>query len=206
MNSNPAVVFDACVLYPAPLRDLLLELSGHAQDRGWFRAKWSEEIHSEWIRSLLANREDLTAAQLDRTKALMNKHVDDCLVTGYEHRISSLTLPDQNDRHVLAAAIECGASIIVTANVSDFPAEIVLPSGVVAMTADEFIAGLISTFEAEGESALEGSVRAIKERLKNPAMSWSQYFDCLLTMSGNELTKTVGLLRDIIPASEVAAE
>lgn len=44
MNTNPAVVFDACVLYPAPLRDLLPELAGRAQDKAWFRAKWTEEI------------------------------------------------------------------------------------------------------------------------------------------------------------------
>jgi predicted nucleic acid-binding protein len=122
MNFNTSVVFDACVLYPAPLRDLLLELAGAAQDLSWFRAKWTDEIHDEWTRNLLKNRPDLTRAQLNRTKELMNRHIDDCIVTGYQHRIAGLTLPDENDRHVLAAAIESGASIVVTANVGDFPA------------------------------------------------------------------------------------
>lgn len=206
MNFNTAVVYDACVLYPAPLRDLLLELGGHAQDLDWFRAKWTEEIHDEWIRNLLANRPDLTRQQLNRTKALMNRHIDDCLVTGYEHRIESLHLPDENDRHVLAAALECSASIIVTANLDDFPAETLVSSGVKAMSADDFISDLIDTYEEPGEKVLEESVRAIKRRLTNPAMSWNQYFECLESMDGNELTNTVQRLRTIIPAEEISKD
>jgi predicted nucleic acid-binding protein len=206
MNTNPAVVFDACVLYPAPLRDLLLELAGRAQDKAWFRAKWTEEIHSEWIRNLLIERTDLTLAQLERTKELMNRHIDDCVVDGYAHRIAGLKLPDEQDRHVLAAAIECGASIIVTANISDFPAEIVSENGVVVMTADDFIVEVTLTFEEDGESALDAAVRAIIQRLRNPPMTWEQYFHCLATMQGNELLKTVALLREIIPAHELASE
>lgn len=43
------------------------------------------------------------------------------LVTGYEHLIASLDLPDRKDRHVLAAAIQCAATVIVTSNLKDFP-------------------------------------------------------------------------------------
>lgn len=206
MNTNPAVVYDACVLYPAPLRDLLVELAGLAQDLDWFRAKWTEEIHEEWVRNLLDNRPDLTRQQVNRTKDLMNRHIDDCLVTGYEHRIESLNLPDENDRHVLAAAIECGASIIVTANLGDFPAETLITSGIQPMTADDFICEFLDTYEEAGEKVLEEAVRAIKRRLKNPAMSWNQYFGCLESMQGNELTNTVQRLRAIIPAEEVSAD
>ena len=51
---------------------------------GLFRAKWSERIHDEWIRNLLANRTDLTDAQLRKTASLMDKAVMDAMVTGYE--------------------------------------------------------------------------------------------------------------------------
>ena len=98
--SPPVVVYDACVLYPAPLRDLLMHLA-------WARlvhARWTDAIHDEWIRNLLANRPDLSRAQLERTRALMERAVPEASVTGYEHRISALTLPDPDDRHVLAAA------------------------------------------------------------------------------------------------------
>ena len=62
------VLFDACVLYPAPLRDLLIRLAV----TGLFRAKWTDAIHDEWTRNLLANRPDLMAEQLNRTRQLMN--------------------------------------------------------------------------------------------------------------------------------------
>jgi predicted nucleic acid-binding protein len=106
------VLFDASVLYAAPVRDLLLELV--LSDL--FRAKWTEQIHDEWIGHLLVNRPDLHAANLARTRALMRAHVCACLVEGYEALIETLTLPDPNDRHVLAAAITGHAEMIVTLN------------------------------------------------------------------------------------------
>ena len=116
-HSSFTAVYDACVLYPAPLRDFLmwLALSGR------FRAKWSLEIHNEWKRNLLKNRPDLTAEQLNRTSELMDLALPDACVTGYEDLIEGLTLPDIDDRHVLAVAIRCNASVIVTFNQKDFP-------------------------------------------------------------------------------------
>ena len=92
---------DASVLYPAPLRDLLLELAV----ADLYRAKWSDTVHEEWITPVLRNRLDLTRAQLERTRDLMNAHVRDALVTGFKQLIEILALPDPDDRHVLAAAI-----------------------------------------------------------------------------------------------------
>ena len=88
---------------------------------GRFRARWSPRIHDEWKRNLLINRPDLTSAQLDRTSGLMDQAIPDGLVTGHEALIAGLTLPDPDDRHVLAAAIRCNASVIVTFNEKDFP-------------------------------------------------------------------------------------
>nr|WP_274521895.1 PIN domain-containing protein [Halorhodospira halochloris] len=112
------VIYDACVLYPAPLRDFLLRLAVS----GFFAAKWTERIHDEWIHSVLRDRPELQN-QLVRTRALMNKAVPDCLVEGYEQLESCLDLPDPDDRHVLAAAIRVGAQNIITFNLDDFPAE-----------------------------------------------------------------------------------
>jgi hypothetical protein len=97
-------LYDACVLYPAPLRDLLLQLAL----TDLFRAKWTEAIHDEWTRNLLANRPELKPELLARTRELMNAHVRDCLVEDYEPLVAGLTLPDPDDRHVLAAAILSG--------------------------------------------------------------------------------------------------
>jgi len=119
-HSSFTAVYDACVLYPAPLRDFLIRLGLS----GLFRARWSTQIHDEWKRNLLLNRPDLTAEQLNRTSALMDRAIPDALVTGHEELIAGLTLPDVDDRHVLAAAIRCNASVIVTFNEKDFPAEV----------------------------------------------------------------------------------
>lgn len=98
--ATPIVLFDACVLYPAPLRDLLMHLSLS----GLFRARWTNEIHEEWINNLLEQRPDLNRIQLERTRALMNTHILDALVENYETLTPKLSLPDPHDRHVLAAA------------------------------------------------------------------------------------------------------
>jgi len=117
MSSNYTVVFDACVLYPAPLRSLLMYLALSGQ----FRARWSADIQDEWIRNLLVTRADLTRTQLEKVRDLMDLHVPGSLVTNYQPLIPSITLPDENDRHVVAAAIQTRAEAIVTFNLKDFP-------------------------------------------------------------------------------------
>ena len=82
-------LFDACVLYPAPLRDLLLNLAC----TGLFRARWSAQIHDEWIRNLSKARPEL-ADKLQRTRDAMDRAVPDCLVTDYEGLIDCVTSPD----------------------------------------------------------------------------------------------------------------
>jgi predicted nucleic acid-binding protein len=116
MGSHFAVVYDACVLYPAPLRDLLM----HLALSDLYRAHWSEKIHDEWTRNVLAGRPDLTPEQLARTRQLMNANVRDSLVEGFEYLIPAIELPDPEDRHVVAAAIHSGASLIVTFNLKTF--------------------------------------------------------------------------------------
>ncbi|OXI19018.1 PIN domain-containing protein [Burkholderia sp. AU15512] len=112
-------VLDACVLYPAPVRDLMLSLSV----AGLFRARWTEDIHDEWIRNLLKQRDDVKPEALQRTRQMMDESVPDCLITGYKPFVESLVLPDPNDRHVLAAAIVGHADAIVTFNMKDFPGD-----------------------------------------------------------------------------------
>lgn len=111
------VLYDACVLYPAPLRDLLIRLA----NKSIVRARWSEAILDECFRNILANRTDLRPEALERTRELMRKAVPDCMVSGFEALIEGIELPDCDDRHVLAAAIRAGAQTIVTFNLADFP-------------------------------------------------------------------------------------
>lgn len=121
MRCSPfTAVYDACVLYPAALRDLLMWLGLS----GLYRARWTSQIHEEWKRNVLKNRPDLTSEQVDNTSTMMDQAIPDGLVTGYEELCSSLDLPDPDDRHVLAAAIRSKAEVIVTFNLKDFPSHI----------------------------------------------------------------------------------
>lgn len=113
------VVLDACVLYSAPLRDFMMHLSL----LDVIEARWTNLIHEEWIRSILRDRPDLDRERLERTRRLMDENTRDSLVTGFEHLIPKLSLPDADDRHVLAAAIHCEADAIITFNLKDFPAK-----------------------------------------------------------------------------------
>ena len=67
------------------------------------------------------NRPDLSRQQLERTRLLMNENARDALGAGYQPLIAALELPDPDDRHVLAAAIKCGADLILTFNLDDVP-------------------------------------------------------------------------------------
>lgn len=182
--SQFTVIFDACVLYPAPLRDLLM----HLALTDLFRAKWTEEIHAEWIRSVLANRPDLTREQLERTRRLMNAHVRDCLVADYEDIIPVLALPDPNDRHVLAAAIRSSANVIVTFNLGDFPPETLGKWGIEAQHPDDFISHLLDL----APHLVCVAAKRQRESLKNPPMSPD---DFLTALERQGLARTVTALR-----------
>ena len=155
------VFYDANVLYPAELRNFLM----HLALIGVFGARWSADVHEEWIRNLLSNRPDLTREKLERTRQLMDKAAPDALVTGYEHLIAGLALPDPNDRYVLAAAIQAGASIVVTCNLGDFPPQILEEFNIEAQHPDEFILHLIDLAPSLVIEAAENH----RKSLKNPS-------------------------------------
>lgn len=183
---NFTAVYDACVLYPAPLRDLLMQLA--LMDL--FKARWTDQIHEEWIRNVLANRPDLSLDQLTRTKNLMNRHVRDCLVTEYEWLIPSLNLPDPDDRHVLAAAIATQADVIVTMNLKDFPQSVLDTYNIEAQHPDAFIADLIDL----SPQTVVSAVQTCRKRLKNPPKSLEEYLEILWQQ---ELKTTVSMLREL---------
>ena len=182
--ARPTALLDANVLYPAGLRDLLLRLA----DRYLYAPLWSADIHAEWMRSLLADRPDIEAGVLERTRAVMDGHFPDAVVTGYEAIAAALDLPDPDDRHVLASAIQGGADAIVTRNLRDFPADRLAPHKITAHHPDAFIAGL---FEADPETALE-AVRGHRAALRHPPRSAGDYLAALERLG---LSRTVSLLR-----------
>lgn len=182
--SGLTVVYDACVLYPAPLCDLLM----HLAVTDLYRAKWSDAIHDEWTRNVLRERPDLKAEQLQRTRNLMNAHVLDSLVAGFEPLIPNITLPDPDDRHVLAAAIHCGADVIVTFNLKDFPDDVLQPYGIRAQHPDAFL-----TDQLQVESSVFcAAVNRHRASLKNPRKTVAEY---LQTLEAQGLAQTASGLR-----------
>ena len=162
--SSPVVVLDACVLYPAQVRSLFMYLAG----AGLFQPRWTDAIHEEWIRNLLDDHSDITRPEAERILALMNAHVPDCLVTGYEGVIPTLDLPDPDDRHVLAAAIQGGATAVVTFNLTDFPQEKLTPHTVEPVHPDEFVLGLVEESPERVARVLKKQAGALRSPPRTP--------------------------------------
>jgi predicted nucleic acid-binding protein len=151
-------VYDANVLHPPGIRDLLVRLG----QTGLFRAKWSEQILDEMVRSILERRPDLDPERLARTRELMCEAVADCLVTGYEPLVDGLTLPDPDDRHVLAAAIRCSAVVIVTSNLKDFPPSALEPFNIEAQGPDQFVLDLVNLAPARVAAVIQQQSAALQ--------------------------------------------
>jgi predicted nucleic acid-binding protein len=182
-------LLDACVLYPAPLRDLLLSLGSHCP----IRLHWSAAIHEEWIRNLLVQRPDLTRSQLERTRALMDQAFPDAVVEGFEPLIGSLAMPDCDDRHVLAAAIQAGADVIVTWNLKDFPVKLLAKHRLVRQTPDAFVMAMIATHEP----LVIEAVHALRSRLRRPAISPSVLLENFAQQGLAEVVAHLGQARII---------
>lgn len=188
--SRYTALLDANVLYPAPLRDLLLQLAL----TDLFKAKWSADIHDEWIGALLRNEPHRDSARLERTRKMMDEATRDCLVTGYRALIPALSLPDPNDRHVLAAAITGRCDVIVTSNLKHFPDDVVAPFEIEVQHPDVFIANLL----ALAPGIVCEAVRTVRARLKLPPFTVDDYLATLtqlgLVATASELQQFSGVL------------
>jgi hypothetical protein len=153
-------LLDACVLGGALRRNMLLSLA----EAGLFRPRWSLRVLDETQKAISL----ITKGETDgaRQRAAIEAAFPEALVAGYEIFEEKLALPDPDDNHVLAAAIATSASVIATDNLTDFPAEILAPHAIQAISADDFIADTIELDPSEAILAL----RRLRERFKNPAL------------------------------------
>lgn len=178
------VVYDANVLYASPLRSFLMNLAA----RAFFNARWSADIHDEWMRNVRKNRPVIDPEKLERVRELMDAHVRDCLVADYHDLIDTFELPDRDDRHVLAAAIVAKADYIVTFNLKDFPPETLERYRIEALHPDKFVMLLMEV------SAATVCAAAREHHLShhNPALSAEEY---LLQLERQDLPHAVAALR-----------
>ncbi len=155
------VVLDANVLVGALSRNMLLSLA----EAGFFRPRWSEHIQDEFERAFdrLYQDKDLSARQRMR----METAFPEASVNGYDPLIDAINLRDKDDRHVVAAAVQTKAGIIVTENLKDFDPEELEKFEIEAISLDDFIADLLDLAGTEAVAAL----RAMRERFKRPEIT-----------------------------------
>ena len=182
MAFSPVVaVFDACILYPFHLRNVIVQA---AVDR-LVHARWTDEIHDEWMRNLVANAPDLSVDRLDATKQLMTIALPDATVSGYEKHIETISLPDPGDRHVVAAAIEAKATHILTWNLRHFPARALKAHGLVCRTPDAFLADLYD----QVPQLLLASLANARRNLSKSGLSAEEFVDVLREQGLTQLAK-----------------
>lgn len=128
------VLIDACVLYPSILRSILLGVA----DKGLFTPLWSDRIIEEWRHAAMRNHDE---AEATIEIALMRSKWRDAVVE-VDKIDPDLHLPDDNDVHVLQAALNGKADELLTANLKDFPTNVLTGHGLIRREPDEFLVEL----------------------------------------------------------------
>jgi predicted nucleic acid-binding protein len=163
-------VLDSNVIWSAALPDTLLRIALE----GVFRSAWTEQILGDMLRTLQQRRTHLDAAALQRTVDLMRRHFLAAMVEGYEHRIADVQ-NNPGDRHVLAAAAEAGAHIVVTWNTRHFPSVTCAPYGIEVLTPDDFLCRL---WQSDPES-IAAAISKQAAALRNPPQSPHEVLETL---------------------------
>lgn len=179
------VILDTNVVYPVIIRDVLFWFAYY----DLYTPKWSEHIFDEWEKVMKERGVSEEDARLRISKA--NLAFPDALVQNYNGLIPHLELPDENDRHVLAAAIKANANLIVTNNIKDFPLEYLQTFSLSAKTADDFLTDIIDLNQ-------EQAVAAFKEMVLNRKNPKQDEFEVLNLLRKAGLTGTADYLHALL--------
>jgi predicted nucleic acid-binding protein len=172
LETDLAVVLDACVLIPASLRDALL----YPAVLHVYRPLWSAQILDEVRRNLLELKrgQPITPESADKLIHDLRRAFPAALVTEHVPLIESMT-NDPKDRHVLAAAVAAHAQVIVTTNLKDFPSEALAPHQVEAQHPDVFLSRQFDRDPDQMRLALESQIR----KLRKPPRTYDEVLDTL---------------------------
>jgi hypothetical protein len=168
---GPIAVLDACVLHSGVLRDFLIRLAIELT----YRPRWTERIHQEWQALVLKRHSHITPARLEVTRQNMERQFEDALVSGHETIAHTYTLPDEGDRHVLAAAVACEAEYIITENLRHFPEYFLEPYAIIALSPDDFA---VMLFEQEPSRVIT-AVHKQRTGLSRPSKEIGQQLSAL---------------------------
>ena len=131
------------MLLPVSLADALLR----AAEAELYRPAWSPSVLDEVRRAFVRVHPDLPPSRIDARLRAADRQFPDASARGYEPLVTTLELPDPDDRHVVAAALVAGADAIVTANLSDFPAASLELLGLHAVSPDDFLLDLLDLLD-----------------------------------------------------------
>lgn len=162
-------VLDTNVIYPIVIRDLLFWFAFYEL----YTPKWSANIFEEW-KDVMIRKGIQNEAAVNRVN-VANNAFPDALVSNYEGLIANLTLPDEKDRHVLAAAVKSNANVIVTNNLKDFPEDYLNSFDIKAKSADDFLTDII---DLNPEIAIKAFKEMVLNR-KNPNMDEFEVLESL---------------------------
>jgi len=162
-------VLDTNVIYPVIIRDLLFWFAYY----DLYTPKWSHHIFDEW--KVVMQRKGVTPEESEKRIRNANLAFPDALVQHYESLIEHLELPDEKDRHVLAAAIKTNAHVIVSNNIKDFPEDVLDKYGLKIKSADDFLTDII---DLNPEIAIE-AFREMVLNKKSPELDEYEVLDCL---------------------------
>ena len=166
---NFTCVLDTNVIYPIEVRDILFWFASYEL----YTPKWSKHIWDEWYRVML--RKNVSVEETKKRIARVEAAFPDAMVQDYAGLIEGLSLPDPDDRHVLAAAIKTNANLIVTNNLKDFPLEYLATFGLSASSPDDF---LTDTIDLNPETAVTAFDELVLHR-RNPNLDHYQVLDAL---------------------------
>lgn len=178
-------VLDTNVVYPVISRDLLLWFAHY----DLYTPKWSKQIFKEWRRVMV--EKGIPDEDADNRIQRANDAFPDALVTNYERLIQQLELPDEDDRHILAAAIKTNANLIVTNNLKDFPEAYLQSFGLSAKNADDFLTDVI---DLNQKQALD----AFKEMVLNKRNPPLDEYEVLTQLRKIGLTDTANYLHALL--------
>ena len=176
---------DTNILFPLVVRDVLFWFAHY----DLYTPKWSKHIFDEWVEVM--KRKNVPEEEIEKRIDNANRAFPDAMVRNYELLIEGLNLPDEKDRHILAAAIKINANVIVTNNLKDFPSDYLSSFGLVAKSAEDFLTDVI---DLNQEKAID-AFRTLVLNRKNPEMNEYQVLDIL---RANNLTNTADYLHSLL--------
>lgn len=178
-------VLDTNVIYPIDVRDLLFWFASY----DLYTPKWSKHIFDEW--EDVMKRKGVPENEILKRVNKANLAFPGALVENYEFLVSSLKLPDEKDRHVLAAAIKCNAHLIISNNLSDFPLDYLSSFDLSVKSADEFIS---DTIDLDNSLALE----AFQALVLNRTQPNLNEFEMLERLKKNGLIQSANYLQSLL--------